>query len=121
MEQDHITLNGIRYCARFNWNALTGFLDETGQNDVDALKNFKVTPSSVVVLIWYGLREGERLEGRDFSLTREDIGASLTAPVVESALEIFMRHNGVAGPSKVVDKAKKKNWRLFRRFAKSGA
>lgn len=121
MERDYITIGGIRYRARFNWNALTGFLAETGQDSIDALKHFKVTPSSITVLIWHGLREGERLDGREFMLTKEDIGAELTVPVVESTMDIFMRHNGADGKAvESSDRAKKKNNSLFRRSVKSG-
>ena len=120
MEQDYITLGGIRYRARFNWNALTGFLAETGQDSVDALNHFKVTPSSITTLIWHGLREGERLEGRDFTLTKEDIGANLTVPMVESIMAIFMRHNGADGKSADgADDTKKKTRSPFRRSVKS--
>ena len=120
MEQDYITLGGIRYRARFNWNALTGFLAETGQDSIEALNHFKVTPSSITVLIWHGLREGERIEGREFALTKEDIGAQLTVPMVESVMSIFMRHNGAAGKAaEGAEEAKKKTRNPFRRSAKS--
>lgn len=104
MEQDYIELAGNRYRARFNWNALTGFLADTGQDSIEALNNFKVTPTGITVLIWHGLKEGERLDGREFTLTKEDIGENLNVPLVERVMEIFMRHNGsgegAAGTSK---------------------
>ena len=119
MEQDYITLGGIRYRARFNWNALTGFLAETGQDSIEALNHFKVTPSSITILIWHGLREGERIEGREFTLTKEDIGAQLTVPMVEQVMAIFMRHNGVNNTEEGADGTKKKTRNPFRRSAKS--
>jgi len=120
MGQDYITLGGIRYRARFNWNALTGFLAETGQDSIEALNHFKVTPSSITVLIWHGLREGERIEGREFALTKEDIGAQLTVPMVEQVMSIFMRHNGVNGRTDGSEDTKKKTRNPFRRSEKSG-
>lgn len=120
MEQDYIEIGGAKYRARFNWNALTGFLSDTGQDSIDALNNFKVTPSSITVLIYHGLREGERLEGREFTLTKEDIGEHMNLPLMNSVMEIFLRHNGGDKSVKAEepDSAKKKS-RLFRRSAKS--
>ena len=122
MEQDYIEIGGVKYRARFNWNALTGFLSDTGQDSIDALNNFKVTPSSITVLIYHGLREGERLEGREFTLTKEDIGEHMNIALVNRVMEIFLRHNGGDKTVKVeepADPAKKKS-RLFRRSARSG-
>ena len=118
MEQDYIELGGNRYEARFNWNALTGFLADTGQDSIDALTHFKVTPTGITVLIWHGLREGERLAGRELTLSKEDIGALLTVPVVEQTMAIFMRHNGMDGASDGQQPAKKKNRKLFPRSVK---
>lgn len=109
MEQDYIEIGGVRYRARFNWNALTGFLADTGQDSIDALNHFKVTPSGITVLVYHGLKEGERLDGREFTLSKEDIGANLNVPLVEKVMEIFMRHNGqsgVAAPSTAKKKMK---------------
>lgn len=117
MEQDYITLGDTRYRACFNWNALTGYLAETGQDTIEALNHFKVTPSGITCLVWHGLKEGERLEGRELKLTREDIGAAMSVPMVEQVMAIFMRHNGATDGSEA-EGSKKKSRNPFRRSAK---
>lgn len=118
-ERDYIVIGETKYRARFNWNALTGFLSDTGQDSIDALKHFSVTPSNITTLIYHGLKEGERLDGREFTMSKEDIGEILNTPLVEQVMEVFIRHNGGGKSEEQPAASAKKKSKIFRRSGKS--
>jgi len=94
MEKHYIELGGIKYRVEFNWNTTASFLAATGRDDMASLVTFSFAPTDMTALVRCAIKEGERLEGREFNLTAEEIGEYLTATKVMEVLRIFKIHNG---------------------------
>ncbi|MDH5524531.1 MAG: hypothetical protein OEY01_11145 [Desulfobulbaceae bacterium] len=109
MKHDTIDINGATYRVEFNWNATVDFLETEGLNltDADSLDNLK--PSQITSLIYAGVKEGARMEAKDFPFTVKDFGAALGFAEVAALLEIFKAHTAVKTT------AKKKTKPFYRR------
>ncbi len=122
MAARYITLDGTRYRAEFNWNAISAFLVESGRDTWDGLSCLKeIRPSDLAALALAGITEGERLDGKKLELSKEDIGRMLTTDSVRELIAIFVDHNsngtGTSEPKQDATPAKKKS--IFRRSGKS--
>ncbi len=105
MKHDHIIINDAEFRIEFNWNALCDFLEteKLKLTDVDALDN--LMPSQITSLIYAGVKEGARLEGKELTFSRLDLGAAMGVQDIAAMLEIFKAHTAVANTAK-----KKTSW-----------
>lgn len=93
MRKDFITLNGKDVRVEVNWNAIVAFLKTSGQDNLQALTGLtSLKPSDIAGLMAAAINEGESLEGRESSLTAQDIGRMDNAiSAVSQFLDIFVR------------------------------
>lgn len=117
MEKHYIELGGRRFRAEYNWNALTSFLVATGQDTMEGMSDLKMRPSEIAKMIFFAVREGERLDGRELDITEEWIGENLDTQKVVEIFSIFNAHTS-NGAKAEPGESKKKS--LFRRSGKSG-
>jgi hypothetical protein len=90
---DKIQINRKEYRIEFNWNALTTFMESVGMNFGD-IDNFeKLNAEQFIKLIYEGVREGTRLQKKEFPYSVEDFIAMLTPEAVESFSLIFQAQN----------------------------
>jgi hypothetical protein len=93
MGKDFITINGKEVRVEVNWNAIVAFLETSGQDNLQALTGLtNLKPSDIAGLMAASINEGEALEGRESSLTAQDIGRMDNAiGLVSKFLDIFVR------------------------------
>lgn len=92
MTKDTLTLGDVEVRVACNMNALIDFAKESGNDDFASLSNLaNLKPSDMLPLMAACIREGERLEGRECSLTAKDIGAIAGFSLLTEFMEIFGR------------------------------
>lgn len=118
----YITIGGTRYRAEFNWNAITAFLVESGHDTMEGLQCLKdLKPSELTALAAAAVMEGERIEGRECTLKKEDIGRTATADTFRELIAIFVEQNSNGETdTKQQDGTPAKKKSIFRRSGKSG-
>lgn len=106
MIKDTLTIGGTEYHVACNMNALLDFAKDSGNDDFGAIAAFAKDPkpSDMLPLIAACVREGERLAGRECTLTGKDIGAVAGFGLLTEFMEIFGRS---MTPAVTVEKAKK--------------
>ena len=105
MKKDYIEIAGKRYRMESNWNALMAFLDAVGRNTIDELSKIgTLRPSELTNLMVACLTEGERLDGREFTMSALDLGALVTPAKVREFLDIYAAQSApkmnLEGPKK---------------------
>ena len=80
MQKDYIILSGKRYRVEVNWNAILDFAEQRGLKNIGELMDVnEIDKDNVADLCAAGIREGERLEGRECRITGKEV-AELIAP-----------------------------------------
>ena len=91
-ERDMIRIGDAEYAVACNMNALMDYLQERGTDDFAARSDLTtLKPTDMLPLIAACVREGERLEGRQCSLSAKDIGEVADFHVLTAFMEIFGR------------------------------
>lgn len=105
MKKDTIVIAGKTYRVEVNWNALSAFLAAVGRDTIEELASFNtIRPSEIAALIWACIKEGERLDGREFKLSVLDIGAVIGPADVAAFMDIYVRQSS---PQMEVENPKK--------------
>lgn len=105
MKHDAIELDGVLWRVEFNWNAISEYL-EANNMDLSAIDDLKtMKPKQITELVYYGLVEGARLEGKEFPYSVKDL--SLSVRDVTALLVIFSRHVNVTNTHDVAKKKEK--------------
>ena len=112
MKYDTITINETDYRVEFNWNAITDFLESQnlGLADADDLRQLK--PSQITALVHSAVKEGARLEQKEFPYTVRDFGAAIGAAEITALLQIYKAQTETA--TGVQTKKKKMKFSLKR-------
>ena len=85
---------GREFRVESNWNALTAFLCAVGRDTMDDLSHIEsIKASELIHLMHACISEGERLEGREFSMTALDLGAIITPDDMKVFLDIYVDHS----------------------------
>jgi len=109
MKNDYLQINGQKCRIEFNWNTISNFLEDNGL-ELSAMDELvKMKPSQITRLIHHALKEGARLEQKEFLFSVDDVGAGLSVSDVNDILIIFQSHVNRKG----TESAKKKT--LFNR------
>lgn len=107
MEKSFITIAGVRYRVEVNWNALMAFITATGKDSLDELTRLSdMKATDVAPLMRAAIAEGERLEGREFTMTALDLGAVIRPAHVRQFMDIYIVQS--AAQVEPEDNAKKK-------------
>ena len=94
MDKETMRLGGRSVRVEVNWNALSAFLVAVGRDTLEGLSNISsLKPSEIAALVAAAVNEGERLEGRESSLTALDVGAQLRPEDVGEFLQIYIRQS----------------------------
>jgi len=92
MSADYIVIAGQRYRVEVNWNAIVAFLEDRGTDRLDALAELgKISVKDIAPLMAACIREGERLDGRECTLTALELGA---LPGFMDVIPMFLRIYG---------------------------
>lgn len=91
MQKDYLTLkNGQQFRVEVNWNSISDFLELQGLDDLAAIDNLsKLKVSDISGLIWACVREGERMDGNEFTQGIRDFGAKLTPANIGKFMELL--------------------------------
>ena len=94
MEKAFITIGGKSYRVEVNWNALSAFLVAVGRDTLEGLSDIaSMRPSDISALMAAAINEGERLEGRESSLSALDLGAIIRPSHVEKFMDIYIQQS----------------------------
>lgn len=105
MKKDTIFIAGQEYRVEVNWNALAAFLREVGRDTIEDLASFStIRPSEITTLMWACFAEGERLDGRECSISALDLGAVIGPNDVAAFMDIYVRQSA---PQMEVENPKK--------------
>ncbi len=105
MKKDYITIGDKRYRVEVNWLALTSFLAAIGRDTMEGLSTItELKPSDLPALMAAAIKEGERQEGHECSLTALDLGMKITPATVQAFMAIYVAQSSAMMG---VDEAKK--------------
>lgn len=105
MNRSYITIDGQQRRVEANWNAITSYLTARGKDSLQGLSDISsLSPSELPHLMAACVNEGERLEGRESSLTAEWIGENCGMTELTEFVSAFCR---MVTPQVPSDKAKK--------------
>lgn len=113
-----INIAGKKCRLEFNWNALTEYCGLTGITDLSAIDNIShISASDMLIFIYCAVKEGERMEGREFSLQPLDLGALLRPADIGEAMIVYsLQSKGAVDENVPVEKTeeskpkKKSRW-----------
>lgn len=92
MEKRFVKIRGKLYRVEVNWNAFEEFARLKGVAITDALSLSLQEGDNLKVMMTAALREGERLEGRNFDLTPVQVGEILTPIAVKQFIDVYREH-----------------------------
>ena len=115
--KEYITIAGKKHRIEFNWNALSLYCEKIGINDLSAIDNIAhITPADMLIFIWCAIKEGERMDSREFEMQYLDLGALLRTADIAEAMKIYAKQTKIdAEPGNINDSdpsAAKKKRRL---------
>ena len=120
MEISGLSIGGKKVRVEMNWNAMMTFCEEKGIDDLSKLgEDGNVTPRDLLTIMYSAIKEGERMEGRKFELTKEGLSEIVRPSDITSFLKIYKEQCG--GGDDVTGKvgvSKKKN--VFQRLISRG-
>ena len=74
MKNYYLSIGGKKVRVEMNWNAMMTFCEEKGIDDLSKLgEDGNVTPRDLLTIMYSAIKEGERMEGRKFELTKEGL------------------------------------------------
>lgn len=75
MNKQYIQISGQSLRLEVNWNAITGYLQSRGKDSLQGLSDIsQLAPSELAPLMAACIKEGERLDGRQTTVTAEWLG-----------------------------------------------
>ena len=92
--KEYLKVGGREYRAEANWNAVAAYCRRKGVADLGGLDVLgRIGVEDVLPLMYCCLKEGERLEGRDFDLTEDDLGSLANAATVGQFMQLYVRQS----------------------------
>ena len=94
LKPEYIELGGRKLRVEVNWNAICEFTEITGIEFNDFCQQAidkKASPTSIRSLIYVSIKEGERMDGHEFTISELDLGADIRPGAVFKFIEIFTR------------------------------
>lgn len=117
-----IAIAGKIYSVACNWRAIEEFAEINGIKTIQDLgKISEMEVNALPAFIHACVREGEKMDGRVFELTVEDVRDNITMSVVAHFMEIFKNQSSFDAPAKSgqVKKKVKRRGLLSRLFGRS--
>ena len=92
MEKRFVKIRGKLYRVEVNWNTFEEFSRLKGALITDAMSMSLQEGDNIKVMMTAAIREGERLEGREFNLTPVQLGEILNPIAVTQFLQVYKDH-----------------------------
>lgn len=105
---DCVEIDGKEYRIEYNFNAIAEFLEMTGRSLGDLTDLGEISAKEMLTLIWCGISEGERLEGRKMEIGRDELGAVIGPEDIKIALDILSKHFSGQGTGEDAKSGKQK-------------
>lgn len=94
--KEYINIAGKKHRIEFNWNALSLYCEKIGINDLSAIDNIAhITPADMLIFIWCAIKEGERMDSREFEMSYLDLGAVLRTADIAEAMKIYAKQTKI--------------------------
>lgn len=101
MIKEYINLDGKKYRVEANWNAVADFCRRKGVVNLTQLDILsRIGIDDVLTLMSCCIKEGERLDGKDFDLTEQDLGSLANASVVSEFITMYVQQSQPGGGGK---------------------
>ena len=100
MKKEYIEVGGKKYRVEANWNAVAEFCAKKGAvklSQLDILSRLGV--GDILTLMHCCIKEGERMDGRDFELTEQDLGSVANAGVISRFIALYVAQSQLGGGS----------------------
>lgn len=108
MQKDYIILSGKRYRVEVNWNAMLDFAEQRGLKNIGELMDVnEIDKENVADLCAAGIREGERLEGRECRITGKEVAELIAPREMMRFVGIYVSHISPKLPEEEGDGEKK--------------
>ena len=93
MGKDYIVIEGKRYRVEVNWNAMLDFAEKRGLTNIGELMDLnEIDNANVADLCAAGIREGERLEGRECTITGKEVAEKIVPREMMRFVGIYVSH-----------------------------
>ena len=93
MQKDYIILSEKRYRVEVNWNAMLDFAEQRGLKNIGELMDVnEIDKDNVADLCAAGIREGERLEGRECRITGREVAEQIVPREMMRFVGIYVSH-----------------------------
>ena len=113
MEKRFVNIGGQKLRVEVNWNAVEEFARLKGVPIYDVLSLDLRDGDNLKVMMTAAIKEGERLEGREFTKTPVEVGEIVTISAIKVFLDVYQDHfvgtnaDGAAAPADGEDAKKK--------------
>lgn len=113
--KEFIELDGKKYRVEFNWNTITEYCEIKNIEDLSALDSLKnLSASDLRLFIYCALKEGERMEGKEFLVSVLDLGGILKFQDIQHLMQVFKKQSSFTLDSKEPPgDVKKKRMKFF--------
>jgi len=93
MNKDYIKLkNGQQFRVEVNWNSISDFCEVQGMSELSAIDNIsKLKLTDVSALVWSAVREGERMDGTEFTHSIRDFAAKMLPSNISDFMLILQK------------------------------
>ncbi len=94
MRKSYLTIGEIKLRVEANWNATLDYCDRKGVTELSSLDNLgELTPGDLTTMMHCCIKEGERLDGREFTMTEQDLGGILRPYHVGEFVRIYQEQS----------------------------
>lgn len=93
MRKDYVKLGEKTYRVEVNWNAMLDFADRRGLTNIGELMDVnEIDKDNVADLCAAGIREGERLDGRECAITGKEVAETIAPREMMRFIGIYVSH-----------------------------
>lgn len=117
MKNNYLLIGGEKVRVEMNWNAMMSFCDQKGIDDLSKIADAgKLTTRDLLAIMHTAIKEGERMDGKTFNLTKEQLSERLRPSDISLFMKIYKEQCGVDSGNEDVERVASKKKNLFRRL-----
>ena len=92
--KDFLKIGDSEYRVEANWNAIAGFCRKKGVSDLSQLDVLvHIAIDDILPLMHCCIKEGERLEKRNFPMSESELGSVVNTAVMGHFMRIYARQS----------------------------
>ncbi len=92
--KDFLKIGDSEYRVEANWNAIAGFCRKKGVSDLSQLDVLvHIAIDDILPLMHCCIKEGERLEKRNFPMSESELGSVVKTAVMGQFMRIYARQS----------------------------